>query len=202
MGTELEFDLSKICFFDSVGNIIYLQKHQEPRVVVDGDYTIYYNEHGEKTVVKRMDSEDYDLEKAVMFALLKSRGVKPKDVVNLVENAIDNKAKREERERKKELKRKEKLAKEEKVSDDACDETYCVYYQDFNVYTKICECNSLYDAYNKVNELIQKRHKQSPYMRIWAKDGKLFFGYGSHKNFYYIKGSKPIENITEELFSK
>lgn len=88
-----------------VQNICF-KKKQEPKVVFDGDYTIYHNEYGEKTVVKRMESEQYDKEKAVMYAILKSKGIKPKDITELIENSADNKVAREKRKAKK-LKAKE-----------------------------------------------------------------------------------------------
>ena len=77
---------------------------QKERVVTDGDYLIYYDKHGKKTVVKRMDSEDNDYEKALMYAMLKSKGIKPKHIKRLLDDAIDRKAKREERELKNRIK--------------------------------------------------------------------------------------------------
>lgn len=71
------------------------------RVVFDGDYTIYYDKYGKKTIVSKMPQEPYDAEKAVLYALLKSKGIKPKVIAELLDNAIDKSAKRKERERKK-----------------------------------------------------------------------------------------------------
>ena len=78
------------------------------KVIFDGDYTIYYNFYGKKTVVKRMEGEPYDKEKAVLYALLKSQGIAPKDIKILIDNGVDNKAKREEKLAKKEAKKHEK----------------------------------------------------------------------------------------------
>lgn len=78
------------------------------KVIFDGDYTIYYDFYGKKTVVKRMEGEPYDKEKAVMYALLKSQGIAPKDIKILIDNGVDNKAKREEKLAKKEAKKQEK----------------------------------------------------------------------------------------------
>lgn len=90
------FDLGKSCITSTT-----FKKKQEPKVVFDGDYTIYHNEYGEKTVVKRMESEQYDKEKAVMYAILKSKGIKLKDIAELIDNSVDNKAAREKRKAKK-----------------------------------------------------------------------------------------------------
>lgn len=73
-----------------------------PQLVFDGQYTIYHNEFGEKTIVKQMDGESYDPEKAACYAVLKSLGIKPKFINNLVDNAVDKKASREKRNAKKE----------------------------------------------------------------------------------------------------
>lgn len=85
---------------------ISIKEKQKPKIVFDGDYTIYHDECGKKTVVKRMECEQYDKEKAVMYALLKSKGIKPKDIAELIENSADNKVAREQRKAKK-LKAKE-----------------------------------------------------------------------------------------------
>lgn len=89
---------------------IYAKEKQKPKVVFDGDYTIYHDEYGVKTVVKRMEGEQYDKEKAVMYALLKSKDIKPKDIAELINNSVDNKAAREKRKAKKlEAKKKNNL---------------------------------------------------------------------------------------------
>lgn len=72
------------------------------RIVFDGNYTIYYDRFGEKTIVHKMENEPYDAEKAVLYALLKSKGIKPKKVQELLASAIDRDVKRKEREAKKE----------------------------------------------------------------------------------------------------
>ena len=72
----------------SADGLGYPTKSKE-RVVFDGDYTIYYDKYGKKTVVHRMPDEEYDREKALLWALLKSKGVKPKDVNKLMDESID-----------------------------------------------------------------------------------------------------------------
>lgn len=89
-------------------NELILGTPSKQKVIFDGDYTIYYDFYGNKTLVKRMEGEPYDKEKAVMYALLKSQGIKPKDIKKLVDNGVDNKAKREEKLAKKEAKKQEK----------------------------------------------------------------------------------------------
>lgn len=89
-------------------NELILGTPSKQKVIFDGDYTIYYNFYGKKTVVKRMEGEPYDKEKAVMYALLKSQGITPKDIKILIDNGVDNKAKREEKLAKKEAKKQEK----------------------------------------------------------------------------------------------
>lgn len=73
------------------------------RIVFDGDYTIYYDKNGNKTIVSKMPEDEYDAEKAVLWALLKSKGIKPKKVQELLANSIDRDVKRKERAAKKEL---------------------------------------------------------------------------------------------------
>lgn len=75
------------------------KKKERPkeRIVYDGDYTIYYNEKGKKTVVKIMPNEEFDEEKAAMFAILKSMGIKPKHIATLIKNSVDRKAIREKK---------------------------------------------------------------------------------------------------------
>ena len=75
-------------------NTLFIKELSKPKVVFDGDYTIYYNAQGRKTVVKRMKGEEYDQEKAVMYAILKSMGVKPKEIQDLIDNSVDNRRKR------------------------------------------------------------------------------------------------------------
>lgn len=89
-------------------NELTLSLTSKEKVIFDGDYTIYYDFYGKKTVVKRMEGEPYDKEKAVMYALLKSQGIPPKDIKILIDNGVDNKAKREEKLAKKEAKKQEK----------------------------------------------------------------------------------------------
>lgn len=94
------YDYEPVEYYDRPVNAAV---HEE-KVVTDGNYLIYYDKHGKKTVVKRMDSEDNDYEKALLYAMLKSKGIKPKEVARLLEKAIDKKAKREERELKNRIK--------------------------------------------------------------------------------------------------
>lgn len=101
-----------ICFTAKNAKVCCLRMIEEPRVVYDGDYTIYYDEHGNKTIVHKMADEPDDKFKAVVFAILKSKGVKPKEVMKLVENGIDKKAKREERKARIEKAKQNKLNKE------------------------------------------------------------------------------------------
>lgn len=69
----------------------------EGKLIVDGDYTIFYDKHGNKTVVKKTDDDTYDVEKAACYAVLKSLGIKPSVINELVMNAQNNTAKREKR---------------------------------------------------------------------------------------------------------
>lgn len=69
----------------------------EGKLIVDGDYTIFYDKHGNKTIVKKTDDDTYDVEKAACYAVLKSFGIKPSIINKLVMNAQDNTAKREKR---------------------------------------------------------------------------------------------------------
>lgn len=89
-------------------SVIIETQASKQKVIFDGDYTIYYDFYGNKTLVKRMEDEPYDKEKAVMYALLKSQGIKPKDIKKLVDNGVDNKTKREEKLAKKQAKKQEK----------------------------------------------------------------------------------------------
>ena len=89
-------------------NELILGTPSKEKVIFDGEYTIYYNFYGKKTVVKRMKGEPYDKEKAVMYALLKSQGIAPKDIKNLIDTGVDNKAKRDEKLAKQEAKKQEK----------------------------------------------------------------------------------------------
>lgn len=85
-----------------------VEKSKE-RVVFDGDYTIYYDKCGKKTTVHKMKDEHYDHEKAVMFAMLKSMGIKPKHIMDLIESSVDKVEKRKERELKKEIAKQKKV---------------------------------------------------------------------------------------------
>lgn len=51
-----------------------------------------------------MADEDSDYEKALMYAMLKSKGIKPKHIRRLLDDAVDRQAKREERELKNRVK--------------------------------------------------------------------------------------------------
>lgn len=95
-------------------------KKQEPKIVFDGDYTIYHNEYGNKTIVKRMEGEPYDKEKAVMYAMLKSMGIKPQQVNDLVKNGFDAKAKREKKRALKEKARQKRLELERWLGSEEC----------------------------------------------------------------------------------
>lgn len=101
------FGTGIVCVTDKPSGIIDTRPSKQ-KVIFDGDYTIYYDFYGKKTVVKRMEGEPYDKEKAVMYALLKSQGIAPKDIKKLIDNGVDNKAKREEKLAKKEAKKQEK----------------------------------------------------------------------------------------------
>lgn len=100
------FGTSELCVTEP--SRIIDTRPSKQKVIFDGDYTIYYDFYGKKTVVKRMEGEPYDKEKAVMYALLKSQGIAPKDIKKLIDNGVDNKAKREEKLAKKEAKKQEK----------------------------------------------------------------------------------------------
>ena len=67
------------------------------KLIIDGDYTIFYDAGGCKTIVKKTDDDTYDVEKAACYAVLKSLGIKPSVINKLVMNAQDNTAKREKR---------------------------------------------------------------------------------------------------------
>lgn len=77
-------------------------KKRDPHLINDGDVTIYINELGKKTIVRRKDDESFDLEKAACYAILKSLGVKPSFVNRLVDNHTDTKAIRIQKQLKKE----------------------------------------------------------------------------------------------------
>lgn len=85
----------------------------EGKLIVDGDYTIFYDKHGNKTIVKKTDDDTYDVEKAACYAVLKSLGIKPSVINKLVMNAQNNTAKREKR-----LANKAKAKIEQQVKDD------------------------------------------------------------------------------------
>ena len=79
---------------EDLDTLVAKKKVQQPvkpkeRIVFDGDYTIYYDKNGKKTVVHKMPDEVDDPEKAVLWALLKSKGVKPKDVIKLMDESVD-----------------------------------------------------------------------------------------------------------------
>lgn len=88
----------------------------EPKLIVDGDVTIYINGLGNKTIVRRKDDESYDLEKAACYAILKSLGVKPSFVNRLVDNHTDTRAKRIQKQLKKE--RRKSLIQQQKERDE------------------------------------------------------------------------------------
>ena len=67
------------------------------KLIIDGDYTIFYDAGGYKTIVKKTDDDTYDVEKAACYAVLKSLGIKPSVINKLVMNAQDNTVKREKR---------------------------------------------------------------------------------------------------------
>lgn len=91
-------------------------KQQEPKLIVDGDTTIYINEFGNKTIVRRKDDESYDLEKAACYAILKSLGIKPSFVNRLVDNYTDTRAKRIQKQLNKE--RRKSLIQQQKERDE------------------------------------------------------------------------------------
>lgn len=88
----------------------------EPKLIVDGDVTIYINGLGNKTIVRRKDDESYDLEKAALYAILKSLGIKPSFVNRLVDNHTDTRAKRIQKQLKKE--RRKSLIQQQKERDE------------------------------------------------------------------------------------
>ncbi len=88
------------------------KKKGKPRLVLDGNYTIYHNEYGDKTVVKKIADEPNDPEKAACYAVLKSMGIQPKFINDLVANAFDAKAKREKKRAKVEEARRKKAEQE------------------------------------------------------------------------------------------
>lgn len=96
--------------------IVKKKKVQQPvkpkeRIVFDGDYTIYYDKNGKKTVVHKMPDEKNDPEKAILWALLKSKGVKPKDVIKLMDESVSRDLER----LKKDLKKTQKLFEQLKL---------------------------------------------------------------------------------------
>ena len=110
----------KLPSFDGIIAALNECKKRKPKIVFDGDYTIYYDSEGNKTVVKRMEGEPYDKEKAVMYAMLKSMGVKPQQINDLVNNGFDAKAKHEKKRALKEKARKERLEIEVWLNSDEC----------------------------------------------------------------------------------
>ena len=91
-------------------------KKREPQLINDGDVTIYINELGNKTIVRRKDDESFDLEKAACYAILKSLGIKPSFVNRLVDNHTDTRAKRIQKQLKKE--RRKSLIQQQKERDE------------------------------------------------------------------------------------
>lgn len=152
------------------------------RVVFDQDYTIYYDENGKKTVVHKMADEPYDPEKAVLYALLKSKGVNPKKVTELVEKGIDKHSKRLERESRKAAKRLEKQG--------IIGGTYKVYYgseynkEDFELLTIV---DSLDEATVYIVKHLEKLGVESPYQRWWKHDNVYTCDYGSWSKFFYVE---------------
>lgn len=152
------------------------------RVVFDKDYTIYYDNNGKKTVVHKAADQPYDAEKAVLYALLKSKGIEPKKVTKLVDNAIDKNVKRLERESRKAAKRLEKKG--------IIGGTYKVYYgneydeEDFELLTIV---DSLDEAKVYIDKHLKKLGVESPYQRWWKDDSIWTCDYGSWSKFFYVE---------------
>lgn len=152
------------------------------RVVFDKDYTIYYDKDGKKTVVHKKSDESYDAEKAVLYALLKSKGIEPKKVTELVDNAIDKNVKRLERESRKAAKRLEKKG--------IIGGIYKVYYgneydeEDFELLTIV---DSIEEARMYVVKHLKKLGVESPYQRWWKDDSIWTCDYGSWSKFFYVE---------------
>ena len=66
----------------------YQMEFEIRKIISNKDATIIIFDDGSKTVVKKVKDEVDDKYKAVMYALLKSLGVTPKQVNKLVENII------------------------------------------------------------------------------------------------------------------
>jgi hypothetical protein len=60
---------------------------KEPRVIINGDCLVYYNEFGVKSVVKRCKYDEVDYEKALLYAVAKSAGVTPRMIAKLLDKA-------------------------------------------------------------------------------------------------------------------
>ena len=60
----------------------------EPTVIINGEQLTYFDEFGCKTTVKRYSEDESDYEKALCYAILKSMGIKPKYISDLLNKAI------------------------------------------------------------------------------------------------------------------
>lgn len=60
---------------------------KEPRVIINGDHLIYYNEYGQKAVVKRCELDVVDYEKGLLYAIAKVNGITPRMIAKLLDKA-------------------------------------------------------------------------------------------------------------------
>lgn len=62
-----------------------------PKVIFNGDTTIYIDEFGKKWVAKCEKGDKFDKEKGILVAVLKSKGIKTSRILSLLDNAIEYK---------------------------------------------------------------------------------------------------------------
>lgn len=61
----------------------------KPKVIFNGNTTIYVDEFGKKWVAKCEKGDKFDKEKGLLVAVLKSKGVKTSRILSLLDDAID-----------------------------------------------------------------------------------------------------------------
>ena len=61
----------------------------KPKVIFNGDTTIYVDEFGKKWISKCEKGDKFDKEKGLLVAVLKSKGVKTSTILRLLDDAMD-----------------------------------------------------------------------------------------------------------------
>lgn len=178
----LKFDEGTL--FPKYAKLEFAVEKSKERVVFDGDYTIYYDKLGNKTTVHKMKDEHYDQEKAVMFAMLKSMGVKPKKIMDLIENSVDKAEKRKERELKKETAKQKKKSQPMKL-----------YYEANGKLEFIEGFESREVAMQEITQFWASHGYKVPFFRVIPYEDYYWIDFGSHSQFYrlYKEGEQPHE---------